>query len=517
MKKLFLFFFLFVITAPLIAQNWIKYYGYGYQPYSSYCIQQYDKGYILLGDISDYKYGWIIKTDINGNELWDIKIGDGVNATMPANIEQTSDNGFILCGTTSLYNAPHTDPFIMKLNTCGGIEWCKVLIYDTAGDGAIRVKQTLDGGYILSAILYGDIPKNIVHLFKFDGSGELLWHKIYNRDTIVHSEFVRDLYVDQQFFLMTGECYYPNWLKPYYIQTDTAGNETWSLAYSQHTGLGYVGDAFASVRDIHGNYYSAGSREDTYPELIKFSAQGEEMMNVDLFPTATSGGAGTILALNDTSYILCVAWSVDPSFYLGIIKTDTLGNIKSIKYLPNPSNVIISWSTKTYDNKILLIIIDYIGPNSRIELFKFNSDLEYDSVYTRQFNYDSLCPHQIISDTIMPNCDVVAGLQEPLTNPETAALKVYPNPASQKITVEFPKFIVVKTGQSGIGSTTIYHHWKSTILEVYDLSGKKVFEKEVASAQKTLEMDISGWKRGMYYFRLIYNKQTIGEVKVVDW
>jgi len=172
---------------------------------------------------------------------------------------------------------------------------------------------------------------------------------------------------------------------------------------------------------------------------------------------------------------------------------------------------------QTYDNKILLIIIDYIGPNSRIELFKFNSDLEYDSVYTRQFNYDSLCPHQIISDTIMPNCDVVAGLLEPLTDPETAALKVYPNPASQKITVEFPKFIVVKTGQSGIGSTTIYHHWKSTILEVYDLSGKKVFEKEVASAQKTLEMDISGWKRGMYYFRLIYNKQTIGEVKVVDW
>jgi len=73
MKKLFLFFFLFVITAPLIAQNWIKYYGYGNQPYSSYCIQQYDKGYILLGNISDYKYGWIIKTDINGNELWILK------------------------------------------------------------------------------------------------------------------------------------------------------------------------------------------------------------------------------------------------------------------------------------------------------------------------------------------------------------------------------------------------------------------------------------------------------------
>src|SRR5208283_3538692 len=109
---------------------------------AAYCIQQYDKGYILLGNINNYTYGWIVKTDINGNELWDIKIGDGVHETMPSNIEQTSDNGFILCGSTNLYNSPHTDPFIMKLNSCGDLQWCKVLIYDSTGDGSIAVKPT---------------------------------------------------------------------------------------------------------------------------------------------------------------------------------------------------------------------------------------------------------------------------------------------------------------------------------------------------------------------------------------
>jgi hypothetical protein len=322
--------------------------------------------------------------------------------------------------------------------------------------------------------------------------------------------------VDGQYFLMTGDCYYPNWLKPYYIQTDTSGNETWILAYGQHLSSGYVGDAWATVRDMHGNYYSAGSREDKYPELLKFSSLGQEMLNVDLIPTASSGGARTITALNDTSYVLSGQWNVGSNVYLGIIKSDTLGNIKSSHYLPNPENVIISWSTKTYDNKVLLAVTDYVGGvDSRIELSKFNSDLEYDSVYTRHFTYDSLCPHPILSDTINPNCGVLVGVDEPLKNPETGALKVFPNPAKQKITIEFPKCVVVKTGQTGFGSTTVYHHWRSTILEVYDLSGKKVFEKEIIRAQTTLEMDVSAWLRGLYYFRLVYNKQTVGEAKVI--
>jgi hypothetical protein len=190
--------------------------------------------------------------------------------------------------------------------------------------------------------------------------------------------------------------------------------------------------------------------------------------------------------------------------------------IRNINYLSNAGNVIIGSSTKTFDNKILLNVTDYVGGvSSRIELCKYNSKLEYDSVYTRHFTYDSLCPHPIISDTINPNCGVLVGVDEPLKNPETAALKVFPNPAKQKITVEFPKYVVVKTGQTGFGSTTVYHHWRSTILEVYDLSGRKMFDKEIIRAQNSLGIDVSGWPQGLYYFRLVYNKQTVGEAKVI--
>ncbi|MCX6249096.1 MAG: hypothetical protein NTW10_15325 [Bacteroidetes bacterium] len=35
------------------------------------------------------------------------------------------------------------------------------------------------------------------------------------------------------------------------------------------------------------------------------------------------------------------------------------------------------------------------------------------------------------------------------------------------------------------------------------LSGKKVFEKEIIREQNTLEMDVSKWPAGLYYFRLV--------------
>jgi len=514
MKKISLIIVLILLTCVTFAQDWIRYYGSGQQPFSSYCIEDYDKGYILAGSINNIKYGWIIKTDINGNQLWDIKIGDGINATNTANIEQTPDHGFILCGSTRIFNPPHTEPYIMKLDKCGELEWCKGIVYDNDINGAISVKPTSDGGFVMAAIFYGNNPDDLIRMFKFDSVGELVWYRIYNGDPNVVSERMRTMYADDSTFLLTGYCYYPNWIKPYYIKTDTSGNVDWTLAYSQHTGLGFIGEANATVKDSHGNYYSAGRNNS--PELLKISGNGYEIMNVELIPGSYSGNAVTILLLNDTTLVFGAAWSMNGTDNeLAMLKTDTLGNIVATKNLPNPDHSDVDWSEKTYDNKIIVIGTDYLGPNSRIELFKFNSNLEYDSVYTQPFTYDSLCPDTIVSHIINLNCGILVSADEHLTNPESTALKVFPNPAIQKITVEFPKSIMVKTGQSGFGSTTVYHHWKSTILEVYDLTGKKVFEKVIIRAETSLEIDVSQWSRGMYNFRLRYNKQAVAGEKVM--
>ncbi|HTX88409.1 MAG TPA: T9SS type A sorting domain-containing protein [Bacteroidales bacterium] len=485
-----------------------------------YIIENYDKGYLLLGN-KNYNYCWIIKTDINGNQLWDIKIGDGSYNCVPSDIEQTMDDGFIISGSMSKYDPSKADPFIIKFNKCGEMEWCKVLNYPGNTDYGQSVKCTPDGGYVLLTFNYSSEPDRKIHLFKFNSLGDLTWQKNYIRDSLAFGDYIRKLFTDTTNFLVTGFCYYPNpgqpggWIRPYYIQTDTSGNEQWQLVYSKNIGLGYIGEAWATIKGINNDYYSSGRREGS-PELIKFSTSGNEIYNSDLFPSADGGNATTITALNDSILILCAGWvlSGGPN-YLAFIKTDTSGNIRKIGYLPDPENSAIYWSAKTFDNKILGIGTNSVGSNSRIVLNKVNSDLENDTIYTQPFTYDSLCPDSITSKTIDPNCDLAVDIGEPDHDPQTIQIKVFPNPAQRVVTVVLPKYIMITNEYPGLHSATLYYQWQSTTLEVYDLSGKQILSRIIPKNIQQTDMDVSQWPKGIYYFRLTYNNRTVTGAKLI--
>ena len=169
---------------------------------------------------------------------------------------------------------------------------------------------------------------------------------------------------------------------------------------------------------------------------------------------------------------------------------------------------------KTFDNKFVSVAYD-CSSVCQIVAYKVNSDLEYDTVYTHPYTYDSLCPYPITSGYIDPTCDLVLDVNEPQTHPESTKLKVYPNPASNQLTVEFPKYIVTTTGCGKNQSNTVFYQWKTTSLDVYDLNGKQMFSKEIPKDQQRLDIDVSTWYRGIYYFRLSYQGQTVAGEKVV--
>jgi len=67
----------------------------------------------------------------------------------------------------------------------------------------------------------------------------------------------------------------------------------------------------------------------------------------------------------------------------------------------------------------------------------------------------------------------------------------------------------------GNQATTVYHHWGSAILEVYDLYGRMVLEHLVLQGDREVELDVSLWQRGMYVFRLSFRGDTVATEKVV--
>jgi hypothetical protein len=147
-------------------KEWDKTYG-GSSNDKAYSIQQTsDGGYIVAGstqsnsgDISDGNNGnvdyWILKLDESGNKVWDKTLG-GSSYDSATSIQQTSDGGYIVAGSTKSSDSDITDSnngksdnWIIKLDESGNKVWDKTL-GGSDSDNATSIQQTSDGGYIVA-------------------------------------------------------------------------------------------------------------------------------------------------------------------------------------------------------------------------------------------------------------------------------------------------------------------------------------------------------------------------------
>jgi len=107
----------FIKTDSLGDSLWTRTMG-GIGSEIAYCIQQtVDDGYILTGQTSSSgALGddvWLIKTDINGDTIWTSRFG-GYSVESAFQVQQTSDNGFILVGLTASFGAGSADVWLIK-------------------------------------------------------------------------------------------------------------------------------------------------------------------------------------------------------------------------------------------------------------------------------------------------------------------------------------------------------------------------------------------------------------------
>jgi hypothetical protein len=521
--RIILFIILFGFSSSYsYCQEWKRTYGYGY--IGRNIIESYDKGFIITAKKGDPKYIWIIKTDINGNILWNKYMTLGQYIFSATNSELSSDKGLIIgCNTTKVNN--QHDAMIIKLNPCGDLQWCKILYTPwVSDDSGMKIKSTADNGCLLLGFANDPNQTYQINLYKVDSIGNLVWHKAYAPDSLLFGEVGQDIFVTTDAILITGDGYYPSpgqpggWIRPYFIKTDAAGNDTWKLVYGVNNF--YIGDEKTTVESPNHDYYSVGRnlgyQTGMAASLIKVLGSGAGSYQHNLIDSTVLGGATTINLLNDTTLIIGAAWAYNEiGGPMGLLKTDTLGLIKKIKILnPYTGNTLAS-TVKTLDDKFISIASQAPGGVWEIYAYKVNADLEYDSIYNQPFVYDSLCPYPIISDTIVPDCDIIVNVEEPFSNPESHKLKVFPNPAASSVMVVFPKYLIRQNHMPGMMATTVYHQWTSTRLEIYDLKGSHLLSKEIPKNMEQLEMDISSWPPGMYYFRLVYKNETVAGEKVI--
>jgi hypothetical protein len=524
---------LFFVFPVLYAQQWHRIYLPNKPTATSAVFESYDKGYILGGDFRSSSIptnGLIIKTDINGEMLWYKTVSSSNDFTRIIDINTTDQQGFIMTGVTG-EQTEWLNPFIMKLDPCAEYQWCRIFNLPNENDEWGQSIWQIPGGYIALFLAYGEDPENErIWLFRLDDQGDLIWKQVYAQsDTAVIGENgVRMCVTEDYHFIINGFCYYPNpgipwpkFLRPFIIKTDSTGTLEWEIPWWSVNGENFKGESYNSITDYQRTIYSSGrhivsggSNPGDKPCMIKTDVNGNELSYTDFFPDSEMGTTHTINWLVDSTIALGYAWTDTFSYYgtVGVVKCDRYGNILKTKPM-FVSQHLFSDAVTTFDNKLLLVGGFWDGI-WRSHAYKLNSDLEYDTLYSYPFVYDSLCPYPITSDTIPLDCEVV-GLDEPFTNAETGWLKVYPNPAGDILHIEIPEKLKTETSTPAFNITTVYHQWKSATVEVYDLFGRRVFSKEVTPADKELCIDVSSWHAGMYVVRLVYLGRTAGSEKVV--
>lgn len=479
----------FYLIGPCSAQGWPKVFHYNYHVYLENIAEDNDNGYLLCGNhllnAGMHHFGLIIKTDINGNKLWEKRYGNVMESTYFTHMEKTSDGGAIFSGATT-ENDVNYNPLFLKVNACFEIEWCKILLSPGYDDAAF-VRVLPDGSYI-GMMRYYDVNylETRISLVKLNATGEPEWIQglLQEDTTINNAEGYHLLVTSDTNFLVTGDDGGPT---PLFVLADSAGEQEWELKWKEDQ---YIwGGGFCSVEKDPGIFYCAGTRfcgrSSPVPAIFKFNSAGEQLDNFCLLSdTIYYGWALPICVFNDSTFAVGIEWEnfTYEEGFSEVFLIDTLGTIKSRRLLldekRSPDDII-----KTSDDKILVGGHYVVTDNWEIHLFKLNENLLDDTLYSFPLNYDTLCSYQIPSDTIDLDCGIFTRINElPAKKGYDSRIIISPNPARDWIMMTLPDIVSVGVVE----------------LEVYNIFGQPLLRKKVVPSNRMLSIDVSSLSSGFY-------------------
>jgi len=152
---------------------------------SGQCIQQTNDGYIILGTANSSDKDsdiMLMKTNYNGDVIW-TKVFGGTHEDIASFVQCTTDGGYVLVGTTEDFDSRYSSYiYVIKTDKDGNLLWEKKLGEKDSINNGNSIAETSDGDYILTGSIdltkRGSLDiKNAIGISKINKFGEILWQE----------------------------------------------------------------------------------------------------------------------------------------------------------------------------------------------------------------------------------------------------------------------------------------------------------------------------------------------------
>ncbi|MFH1160153.1 MAG: hypothetical protein V1733_04310 [bacterium] len=225
---------LFVKMDPYGINLWGKKYVFaGNSAFFCRIIPTHDSQFILIGSL-DFGYSdgdlLCMKLTASGDTTWTKSIDFG-HSEYATYIQETSDHGFILCGTVDIPGSYNSQMLVIKLDSAGSLEWATTLSGATY-TAAHSVKEAPDHGfYVTGGMENSPGWETMAILVRLTSDGNITWAKRLSSNALYAQGF--DVVVTGSGLLCLVEFTYGTLL----IKTDYSGNIIWSKNYSVASGF----------------------------------------------------------------------------------------------------------------------------------------------------------------------------------------------------------------------------------------------------------------------------------------
>jgi hypothetical protein len=426
-------------------------------------------GYLILGHSTSYSAAgdtdvYIIRTDLNGAELWHKFIG-GPGQDVGYSMQATNDGNFIVCGSTSTTATINPDAWLFKMDKNAVVLWSQTQA-TTGIDVGYDVQQTADNGYIIAG--FTDVAGATNHdsfLWKTDANGKFVFfNKSYGGPATDEAHSVKQ--TSDGGFIFIGETLNtPAGDRDFYLVKTTAdGTFAWSKNYG---GADYERGQYVELTSdgyiLTGDTKSYGAGDyDIY--IIKIDATGTVQW------TKTFGGTDKdiskmIRKTTDGGYIVAgISRSfnrVNPDFW--ILKLKANGDTLWTRLYGGPLHEHCYYANQTTDG-------GYVAVGHTVNAYTPDYDVD---VYFVKMNSEGR---------------VVTGLSEIENRTE---FRVFPNPGVGIFNVEMKE-----NGQAGT-------------ITVTDLTGRTLYSQHLVAGHSTTQnIDLSLLSKGIYLINVSSGSNT---------